>query len=159
MFRGSYEHTLDAKGRLSMPALFREALMHQAEAEAEQTEATPASERLILTTGIDQCLVAYTPSEWHAFEARLASLSQFDPAVVQLKRIYVAGATECALDKNGRLLIPPLLREYADLKRDAVWAGMVTTLEIWAKEHWVEQVAVSRQDPQAVARALSGLGL
>jgi MraZ protein len=112
-----------------------------------------------VTTGIDRCLVAYPQIEWEAFEARLASLSQFDPAVVQLKRIYVAGATECVLDKHGRLMIPPMLREYAGLKRDVVWAGMVTTIELWAKELWDEQSAANRQDRGAIATALTELGL
>ena len=94
-----------------------------------------------------------------AFETRLAALSQFDPAVVQLKRIYVAGATECVIDRHGRLLIPPMLREYAGLKRDLVWAGMVTTIEIWAKETWNEQVVASRGNRDGIVRALTELGL
>ncbi len=150
MFRGLYEHSIDPKGRTSLPAHFREVLA-----------ADPSGERdsLIITTGIDRCLVAYPLQEWRAFEAKLAGLSQFDPAVVQLKRIYVAGATECPIDKHGRLLIPPMLREYAQLEGDLVWAGMVTTIEIWAKQLWSEQAAASRQDRSAVARALTGLGL
>lgn len=155
MFRGLYEHTIDAKGRTSLPAHLREVLA----AHLQDEDGKPGAERLIVTTGIDRCLVAYPPSEWEAFEARLAGLSQFDPAVVQLKRIYVAGATECALDKHGRLLIPSMLREYAGITRDVVWAGMVTTIEIWAKEGWTDQVAASRTDRQAIARALTELGL
>jgi MraZ protein len=156
MFRGLYEHTIDAKGRTSLPARFREALARsaaQADAETEQ------GERLILTTGIDQCLVAYAPSEWRAFEARLSGLPQFDPAIVQLKRLYVAGATECEIDKHGRLLIPPMLREYAELKREVVWAGMATTIELWDRERWNAQVSLVRADRQAMARALGDLGL
>jgi MraZ protein len=118
-----------------------------------------AEDPLIITTGIDRCLVAYPKAEWTAFEKRLAGLSQFDPAVVQLKRIYVAGATECPLDKHGRLLLPPMLREYAELGRDVVWAGMVTTIEIWSKELWTAQTLASRQDRAAVAKALTELGL
>jgi MraZ protein len=145
MFRGLYEHTIDAKGRTSLPARFREVL--------------GAEEKLIVTTGFDRCLVAYPVAEWQAFETKLAALSQFDPAVVQLKRIYVAAATECVIDKHGRLLIPPMLREYAQLKESLVWAGMVTTIEIWAKESWNEQVGASRSDPKAIAKALTELGL
>jgi MraZ protein len=152
MFRGLYEHSIDAKGRTSLPVHFREVLTNGAEANG-------VDDRLIITTGIDRCLVAYPVHEWRSFEAKLAALSQFDPAVVQLKRIYVAGATECPIDKHGRLLIPPMLREYASLEREAVWAGMVTTIEIWAKELWSEQAAASRQDRSAIARALTGLGL
>lgn len=150
MFRGLYEHTMDAKGRVSLPAKFRELL----------GSSTPEkTDKLVLTTGIDRCLVAYPEAEWRAFEARLAALPQFDPAVVTLKRIYVAGATECDLDAHGRLLIPPMLREYASIKRDVVWAGMVTTVEVWAKELWSEQVAATRADRGAIAQKLAELGL
>src|SRR5688500_18443818 len=112
-FRGLYEHTIDAKGRTSLPARFREVVLGADGA---------GEEPLIITTGFERCLVAYTRAEWQAFEAKLAALSQFDPAVVQLKRIYVAGATECAIDKHGRLMIPPMLREYAALEKNLVWA-------------------------------------
>jgi len=153
MFRGLYEHTIDAKGRTSFPARFREALVDQGE------PGTKTVKHMILTTGIDRCLVAYTPAGWDAFEARLKALPQFDPAVVQLKRIYVAGATECEIDGHGRLLVPPMLREYAALKRDVVWAGMVEKIELWARELWNAQVALESTDRQAIARALGELGL
>lgn len=143
MFRGLHEHSIDAKGRTAVPARFRAQLADQ----------------LIITTGMDACLVAYTPDQWEAFEARLAGLSQFDPAIVQLKRLYVAPATECDIDKHGRLLVPPVLRQYAGLDKDVVWAGMVTTIEIWAKEAWDARMAVSRQDRAGVARAMTELGL
>jgi MraZ protein len=149
MFRGLYEHAIDAKGRTSLPARLRDSL----------GDGDGAADRLIITTGLDRCLVAFAPGEWRAFEEKLAALSQFDPAVVQLKRIYVAGATECPVDKHGRILIPPLLREYAALKTQLVWAGMVTTIEIWSKERWLEQSASSRADPTVIARALTELGL
>lgn len=156
MFRGLYEHTIDAKGRTSFPAALRPHLGGQL---GDGGDEAAGVDTLILTTGIDRCLVAYPQAEWAAFEARLAGLSQFDPAVVQLKRIYVAGATECALDKHGRLMVPPMLREYAGLERDVVWAGMVTTVELWAKEHWTQQAGALRQDRHAVAKALTELGL
>ena len=153
MFRGLYEHTIDPKGRTSFPARFRDLLDT-----ADRNDAD-ASDSLIITTGIDRCLVAYPVAAWNAFEAKLAALPQFDPAVVQLKRLYVAGATESQVDRHGRLMIPPVLREYARLERDVIWAGMVTTIELWAKEVWNEQVKELRSDPQAIARALGGLGL
>jgi len=153
MFRGLHEHSIDAKGRTSLPVKFREVL----DARGQHDGGEP--NRLIITTGIDRCLVAYPFDEWQAFEAKLAALSQFDPAVVQLKRIYVAGATECVLDKHGRFLIPPLLREYARLSKEVVWAGMVTTIELWAKEAWNDQVAGSRSDRSEIVKALTELGL
>jgi len=160
MFRGLFEHSIDSKGRTSFPSRFREVL-RRVEGPGVETGSTGAhpGDRLVITTGIDRCLVAYPPSEWEAFEARLASLSQFDANVVQLKRIYVAGATECSLDKHGRLMVPPMLREYAGFDGDLVWAGMVTTIEVWAKQTWNAQVVSSRGNRDAIARALSELGL
>lgn len=166
MFRGLHEHTIDAKGRVSLPQKFRDGLLGgsaKADSAKEHRDSEQqdddAGESLIITTGIDKCLVAYPKAEWDAFEARLAALPQFDPAVVQIKRIYVAGATECTIDRHGRLLIPPMLREYAGLGRDVVFAGMVTTIEIWSKETWTEQSRLSRSDRQAVATKLAELGL
>lgn len=159
MFRGLHEHTIDAKGRVSLPQRFRELLDRNSGQAESKGDASDVETSLIITTGIDKCLVAYPKAEWEAFEARLAALPQFDPAVVQVKRIYVAGATECSIDKHGRLLIPPMLREYAGLERDAVFAGMVATIEIWSKETWIEQSRLSRSDRQAVAQKLAELGL
>ena len=152
MFRGLHEHTIDAKGRMSLPVRFREPLTGQSEEGTEEV-------RFILTTGIDRCLVLYSMEHWRALEEKLASLSQFDPAVVSLRRIYLAGATEVILDKNGRLLIPPMVREYAGLCRDVVWAGMGNTIELWSKEEWNLQAQASRADRQAISSALAGLGL
>ncbi len=157
MFRGLHEHTIDAKGRVSLPQRFRELLGRNSGQNDGDNGDHDAS--LIITTGIDKCLVAYPRAEWDAFEARLAALPQFDPAVVQVKRIYVAGATECPIDRHGRLLVPPMLREYAGLTRDVVFAGMVATIEMWSKETWTEQSRLSRSDRQAVAQKLAELGL
>jgi MraZ protein len=157
MFRGLHEHTIDAKGRVSLPQRFRDLLSRNSGQDDGGDADSDAS--LIITTGIDKCLVAYPKTEWEAFEARLAALPQFDPAVVQVKRIYVAGATECTIDNHGRLLVPPMLREYAGLTRDVVFAGMVATIELWAKETWTEQSRLSRSDRQAVAQKLAELGL
>ncbi len=157
MFRGLHEHTIDAKGRLSLPQRFRDLLSRNSG--QDNADDADSDTTLIITTGIDKCLVVYPKAEWEAFEARLAALPQFDPAVVQVKRIYVAGATECPIDRHGRLLVPPMLREYAGLTRDVVFAGMVATIELWAKETWTEQSRLSRSDRQAVAQKLAELGL
>lgn len=124
MFRGRYEHALDAKGRTSLPSRFREVLAERGES------------RLVLTTGLEPCLVAYPMGEWLAFEERLAALPQFDPNVTMLRRIYVSGAIECDLDKLGRLLIPSGLRDHADLGRHVLWAGMGRYVELWSKDRF-----------------------
>lgn len=118
--------------------------------------------RLVLTTGLDRCLVAYPMSEWIAFEDRLGALPQFDTEVVMLKRIYVSGAVECDVDRVGRLLIPAALRKHAGLKRDALWAGMGRTIELWAKEQFEglrKEVLADDERRLAISTRLAELGL
>ncbi len=118
--------------------------------------------QLVLTTGLDSCLVAYPMAEWMAFEKRLSELPQFDADVITLKRIYVSGAVECEVDKVGRLLIPAALRKHAGLQRDALWAGMGSYIELWAKESFedLRKEVLSDQDRRLeIARRLAELGL
>src|SRR5258706_2300782 len=122
MFRGRFEHTIDAKGRTSVPARYRDVL----DAIRER--------RIVVTSALDPCLVAYTLPEWMAFEEKLSKLPQFDRAVQKLKRIYVSGAIECEIDDSGRILIPPTLRDYAKLKKDVLWAGQGKYAELWDKD-------------------------
>ena len=150
MFRGRYEHAIDAKGRTSLPSRFREVLT------------ALGDERLVLTTGLDECLVAYPWTEWLAFEDRLSRLPQFDPQVAMLRRIYVSGAVELEPDKNGRILIPAGLREHGALEREALWAGMGRHVELWSKPRFDAMRGTVLDDAQArlaMARRLSELGL
>lgn len=150
MFRGRYEHSIDAKGRTSVPSRFREVMTAQGDS------------RLVMTTGLETCLVAYPMAEWIAFEERLAALPQFDADVVTLKRIYVSGAVECDVDKVGRVLIPAGLRKHARLKRDALWAGMGRYIELWAKESFegLRKEVLSDGDRRlSIAKRLAELGL
>ncbi|MCG8556342.1 MAG: division/cell wall cluster transcriptional repressor MraZ [Proteobacteria bacterium] len=117
---------------------------------------------LVITTGLDPCLVAYPLQEWLAFEQRLADLPQFDESVAMLRRIYVSGAVECELDKLGRLLIPQTLRQHAGLTREALWAGMGRHVELWDKTRFGELNGAVLEDPKkrnAMARRLAELGL
>ncbi len=150
MFRGQYEHTIDAKGRTSVPARFREVL------------AAGGDGRLVLTTGLDPCVVAYPMQEWLAFEERLARLPQFDPSVQMLRRIYVSGAVECEVDKVGRILVPQTLRRHADLAREVLWAGMGRHVELWSRERFETmraEVLGDEAQRAEVARRLAELGL
>jgi len=118
--------------------------------------------QLVLTTGLEPCLVAYPMSEWLAFEKRLSALPQFDADVVMLKRIYVSGAVECDVDKVGRVLIPAALRKHAGFKRDALWAGMGTYIELWAKQSFEglrQDVLADEHRRLAIAKRLAELGL
>ena len=142
LFLGTHGHTLDDKGRVSLPVRFREVL---------------GDGRLILTTNVDshgRCLVAYPVAAWERFIGRVAELPQFDEDVLLLKRLYVAGATECAIDGLGRVLVPPTLREHAALQRDVIWAGMGRQIELWDKERWT-----ALRGDGALAQRLAKLGL
>jgi MraZ protein len=147
MFRGRYEHTIDAKGRTSVPARYRDAL------------GVTGERRLFLTSALDPCLVAYTPSEWTAFEERLGKLPQFDRAVQKLKRIYVSGAVECEIDEVGRINVPPTLREHAHLRKDVLWAGAGRYAELWDKEEWQKHFDSTEEEKRDIAARLAELGL
>lgn len=148
MFRGRYEHTVDGKGRTSLPARFRDVL--------------GGDLRLVITTGLEDCLRAYPMREWEVFEARLADKSSFDPAVAMVRRICLSGAVDCELDKHGRLLLPAHLREHANIDREVVWAGMGQHIEVWAKDRFANLCADALSDEEKraeMARRLAELGL
>lgn len=146
MFRGCYEHTIDDKGRLSIPAKLREAL--------EASFSAP-----LFLTRKDDCLVAYPSDEWRALEAKISGLPSFDPKVVAFRRFFLAPAQECPLDKAGRILVPPTLRAYAGLERDVVLAGMGNHLEVWSKERHEAAMQAAQADFAALAQAMGALGL
>jgi MraZ protein len=124
VFRGRYEHSMDAKGRTAVPARYRDAL------------SAGGDDKLVLTTALDSCVVAYPMREWLAFEEKLARKSSFDRNVAMLRRIYVSGAVECELDKHGRVLVPVSLRKHAGLDKDVLWAGMGRYAELWARDRF-----------------------
>jgi MraZ protein len=147
VFRGVYEHQVDAKGRTSLPARLRETLVGAYD------------ERLILTTALDPCLHAYPVREWEALETALGRRSPMEPGVKTLMRLYVASAQECPLDKLGRILIPPSLRAHAKLEKDLVWVGMVKVIELWSRDGWAkaQEEARAAADSADVARVLAEL--
>ena len=147
MFRGRYEHTIDAKGRTSVPARYRDAL------------GAAGDRRIVLTSALDPCLVAYTPLEWIAFEERLGRLPQFDRAVQKLRRIYVSGAVECDIDDVGRILVPPTLREHAGLKKEVLWAGAGRYAELWDKDEWLTHFETTDEEKRDIASRLAELGV
>lgn len=146
MFRGRFEHGMDAKGRTSLPAKFREVL------------ATNYDERLILTN-FDGCLWGYPVSEWQKIEEKVALLPQFKPEVKALQRVFISAATECPIDPQGRILVPPTLRDYAGIKKDIVLVGMTRRIEIWAKENWKKVFEQSQDDLAGMSDKLADLGL
>ncbi len=147
MFRGRYETTVDQKGRTSLPARFRDVL-----AEGNDT-------RMVITTALEPCLVAYPLSGWKAFEKKLAERPSFDPNVIQIKRFYVASAQECPVDGHGRILIPSGLREYSNITREVVWSGMVSYVELWDQARWKTAFQAAKADAERLGKALADLGL
>ncbi|MDK2887692.1 MraZ protein [Desulfofundulus australicus DSM 11792] len=120
MFLGEYRHTIDAKGRLIIPARFREGL----------------GEKFVLTKGLDGCLFAYPPQEWAEMENKMRSLPLTRADARAFVRFFFAGACECEIDKQGRILIPGNLREYAGIEKDVVIIGVSVRVEIWSAERW-----------------------
>lgn len=117
---GEFQHTIDPKGRLIMPSKFREAL----------------GEKFVATKGLDNCLFVYPQGEWQALEQKLKSLPFTKADARAFVRFFFSGATECEVDKQGRILLPANLREYAKLDKDVVVLGVSTRVEIWSKEVW-----------------------
>ena len=145
---------MDSKGRTSLPARFRDVLMVKNREVGIDDDC-----QFVLTMGMEKCLVLYSIHGWNALEAKLSELSQFNAAVQRVRRIYVAGATDASLDRHGRVVLPPMLREYAGILRDVVWAGMGNVVELWAKERWLEEMESSRAQPENISKVLTELGL
>jgi MraZ protein len=125
MFRGTFEHPIDEKGRVSVPLKFREPLR------------VGGDERLVITNFVIEklrCLQAFPFEAWLQLEARLRAKPQFDQKLTVFKQFYLGGAHECPIDRQGRILIPPRLREYAGLKKDAVFVGDLDKFNIWNRD-------------------------
>ena len=141
MFMGEYNHTIDAKGRLIVPSKFREAL----------------GDTFVVTKGLDGCLFVYANEDWKVFEAKLASLPLINQEARQFARFFLSGAQYVTVDKQGRILMPQDLREFAGLEKDVVLAGMGGRIEIWSLEKWNENS--SQVDINAISQGMLNLGL
>jgi len=127
MFRGRYEHTMTDKGRISVPAKFRDVLNDK------------YGEESLIITNFDRCLIVYPLKEWNEIERRAAELPQFKQEVISFLRHLIGNADDSPIDGQGRILLPQSLRNHAQIKRDVVMIGMLTKFEIWAKEIWDEE--------------------
>jgi MraZ protein len=144
MFRGHFEHAIDAKGRTSLPSRFRDVL------------AATGDARLVLTPSpFDACLHLFPMKAWEEFEAKIAALPQFEPNVIKLRRLYVSAAVECEVDKQGRVLVPNSLREHASLQKDVLWAGMGQMVELWAREKWNDVQSMTANERADFRRAVA----
>ena len=147
MFRGRFLHTIDAKGRLSIPARFREILIEK------------HGGRLILTNDLDdKCIVAYTPIGWEELEAKIQRASSMDEGVKAFSRHFFSSAEDCSIDSQGRILLSPRLREYASLTKEALVAGVANNkIEIWNPGLWDQTMASF--DPKAITKRIAELGI
>lgn len=143
MLLGEYTHTLDLKGRIIIPSKFREDL----------------GESFIVTKGLDGCLFAYSKGEWEKFELKLKTLPMTNVATRNFIRFFFSGATECELDKQGRITLPQNLREYASLTKDICIIGVSSRVEIWNKENWENYTSPDNMDLDKIADQMSNLGI
>lgn len=134
-FRGEHAHAIDAKGRTSLPAKFREALAAEKE-----------TSLIVTREPWDECLLAYPLPEWKRLEEKLDAQPQFDKEVVLFKRVFIAPAQEIDIDGMGRLLIPQSLRDYADLTKEVVWVGQVRTIQLWSQDRWKKAQAQAQDE-------------
>jgi MraZ protein len=140
MLLGEYEHTLDDKNRLTLPAKFRQAL----------------GGGVVVTRGMDHCLFVFTREGWDAFVAvRLEGLNPFSREARQMSRFMFAGATETELDKQGRIMVPPPLIAHASLGREVVVAGVRDHVEIWDRTAWGKQLKEVEGSVELVAERLA----
>ena len=128
MFRGANKVTLDAKGRVAMPARYRDTLVERSEG------------RLVATVDrSDRCLLIYPLPDWEEIERKLMRQPTLNPQARRLQRLMVGHATDLELDSHGRVLVPPKLREYAGLSRQAMLIGQGSRFELWDEQHWNER--------------------
>ena len=138
---GEYSHTIDAKGRLIVPAKFREQL----------------GDEFVITAGLDGCLFVYGQKEWQTFEEKLYALPITNPSARKFSRLFLANACSCDFDKQGRVLLPQNLRDIAGLTKDVILAGVGSRIEIWDRDRWVE--TSTYEDMEEVAANMEGLGI
>lgn len=143
MLIGEYEHSLDVKGRLIMPAKLR----------------ADIGEKFIISKGLDGCLFVFSQEEWSNFEAKLKELPLTNKNARDFVRFFLSGATECELDKQGRFLIVNNLRTYAEIEKEVIIIGVGTRLEIWNKQKWDKYNSSENLSADEIAENMTMLGI
>jgi len=143
MFIGEFKHNLDLKGRLAVPIKFRQKL----------------SSGAIVTRGLDKCLFVFSNKEWEVLAQKLIALPLAQANSRAFVRLMLAGAMDVELDKQGRILIPDYLRDYAGLKKETIVAGLYNRFEIWNSESWKEYKNKTESQSDEIAEKLSELGI
>ena len=141
MFMGEYNHTIDTKSRVIVPSKFRDTL----------------GDEFVVTKGLDGCLFVYDNAEWNVFEEKLKSLPITNKDARQFVRFFLAGAASVEVDKQGRILLPGSLRDFAALEKEVVLIGVGSRIEIWSKERW--ESSASCEDMDEIAEHMADLGL
>ena len=143
MFMGEYRHNIDEKGRLIVPAKFRESL----------------GKEFVVTKGLDKCLFVYPLSEWQIIEEKFRNANTTTANARKFARFFFAGACNVEIDKQGRILLPNQLREFANLSKDIVTVGVLNRVEIWSKELWEDNNVIDDMDEIAEQMAELGIGI
>ena len=138
MFMGEFQHQLDAKGRMIVPAKFREEL----------------TEHFVITRGLDKCLFGYTLTEWAAIEEKLKALPLTRRDARKFMRMFFSGAVEVEMDKQGRINIPKHLMEYAGLSKEATVIGVSSRIEIWDRKLWSDFYEETEEEFETIAEEL-----
>ena len=143
MLIGEYTHSLDAKGRVFMPAKFREEL----------------GQKFIVSRGIGQCLFVFSEEVWLEFASKLKTIPLTDQKAQIFLRMLFASASECEADKQGRILLPARLREYAHMDKEVVAIGVMSRVELWSREGWEAYNNSANEDYEETLEKLAGLGI
>lgn len=148
MFRGSSFHTIDAKGRIVIPTRFRDVI------KASGAES-------IMITRMDNCLFAYTTGQWEELERKILHLPEKSEAMRRFQRVFIGGAQDCRCDTQGRVLIPPFLKQYSKLEKEIVLVGVLDRFEIWSRENWDRENGLMEKDMgnDQVRQEIAQLGL
>ncbi len=148
MFRGQSLHNLDSKGRLRLPVRFRDALKDDFKDDSQ----------VVITTW-DKCLIAYPVPIWRQIEEKVMSLPTIDPRVREFMRYFISGAQSCPFDKQGRILIPQYMRQFAKLDKEVLLAGMLKSFEIWNKDRWDEEMERTRPAMSDISEKMAEFGI
>ena len=148
MFRGSSFHTIDAKGRVIIPARFRDVIR------ADGADG-------LMISRMDRCLVGFTFNEWRNIESKILAMAEKNDNMRRFRRVFIGGSFECSCDKQDRILVPPSLRQYAELEKEIVLVGVIDHFEIWSRDNYDKETMILEKDmkKEEVRNEIARLGI